>query len=278
MAPPRVAVVGHVEWVEFLRVPRVPLAGEIIHASEVFEVAAGGGGVASVQLRKLAGACTFLTALGNDEIGRRAESDLRARGVDLRVAWRDEPQRRAITYVDAAGERTITVLGDRIVPHAADPLPWEELGSFDSIYLTGTDPAGVRAARAARALVATSRVLPLLAESGVELDALVGSSNDASERYVRGDLSPVPRFAVMTAGALGGTIQRLGKEELEPFAAATLPGPVGDAYGAGDSFAAGLTFGLGAGMPIEDAVAVGARCGAHCMTGHGPYEAQLELA
>jgi ribokinase len=277
MTPPRVAVVGHVEWVEFLRVPHVPVAGEIVHASDVFEMAAGGGGVASVQLRKLAGACTFFTALGDDEIGRRAEADLRARGVDLRVAWRDDSQRRAITFVDAAGERTITVLGDRLVPHAADPLPWDELASFDAIYVTGGDAAAVQAARAARFVVATSRVLPLLVEAGVELDALVGSSNDPSERYAAGDLSPVPRYAVMTAGAAGGTIQRLGKE-VERFPAAALPGPVGDAYGAGDSFAAGLTFGLGAGMPIREAVAMGARCGAHCMTGHGPYAAQLEQA
>jgi ribokinase len=51
----RAAVVGHIEWVEFLHVPRVPAAGDIVHASDVFEQAAGGGGVAAVQLRKLAG-------------------------------------------------------------------------------------------------------------------------------------------------------------------------------------------------------------------------------
>ena len=28
----RVAVVGHVEWVEFVRVENVPRAGEIVHA------------------------------------------------------------------------------------------------------------------------------------------------------------------------------------------------------------------------------------------------------
>jgi ribokinase len=88
VARPRVAVVGHVEWVEFVRVPHVPAAGDIVHASEVFEQAAGGGGVASVQLRKLAGSCVFFTALGDDEIGHRAADDLAARGVDLRVAWR----------------------------------------------------------------------------------------------------------------------------------------------------------------------------------------------
>ena len=277
MAPPRIAVVGHVEWVEFLRVPHVPVAGDIVHASEVFEQAAGGGAVASVQLRKLAGSCVFFTALGDDEVGHRAAADLEARGVELRIAWRGgESQRRAVTFVDPAGERTITVLGDRLAPAAADPLGWEDLDDFDAVYLTAADPAGVHEARRARALVATSRILPLLREAGVALDALVGSSRDASEKYVRGDLDPVPAYAVMTAGADGGAVDRRDDEPLT-WAAEPLPGPVVDAYGAGDSFAAGLTYGLGVGLSIEESVRMGARCGAHNMTGRGAYDGQLEF-
>jgi ribokinase len=277
MTPARVAVVGHVEWVEFLRVPRVPVAGDIVHATDVFDQAAGGGGVSSVQLRKLAGACTFFTALGDDEIGRRCAADLEARGVDLRVAWRaGEPQRRAVTFVDPQGERTITVLGDRLPPRASDDLGWDELEDFDAVYLTAGDAAAVRLARGARALVATSRVLPLLAEAGVELDALVGSGNDPSERYRAGDLEAPPRYAVITAGANGGE-WREPTGEPSAWTAEPLPGPVGDAYGAGDSFAAGLTYALGCGMPIEDAIQMGARCGAANMTGRGAYEGQLEL-
>jgi ribokinase len=48
-----------------------------------------------------------------------------------------------------------------------------------------------------------------------------------------------------------------------------------DAYGCGDCFAAGLTFALGRGDPVEEAVALAARCGAAVMTGRGPYAAQL---
>jgi ribokinase len=51
---------------------------------------------------------------------------------------------------------------------------------------------------------------------------------------------------------------------------------VADAYGCGDSFAAGLTFALAEGRDPDDALAVAARCGAACLTGHGPYEGQLE--
>jgi ribokinase len=50
------------------------------------------------------------------------------------------------------------------------------------------------------------------------------------------------------------------------WAAATPPGPVRDSYGAGDSFAAGFSFGLAAGGSIADAAATGARCGALLLT------------
>jgi ribokinase len=48
-----------------------------------------------------------------------------------------------------------------------------------------------------------------------------------------------------------------------------------DTYGAGDSFAGGLTYGLAAGLSTEEALALAARCGAACVTGRGPYEGQL---
>ncbi len=52
---PRVGVVGHIEWIQFAVTERVPEPGEIIPARATFELAAGGGAVAAVQLAKLAG-------------------------------------------------------------------------------------------------------------------------------------------------------------------------------------------------------------------------------
>jgi ribokinase len=39
-----------------------------------------------------------------------------------------------------------------------------------------------------------------------------------------------------------------------------------------------VTYGLGAGMPIDQALELGARCGAACATGRGPYAGQLRAA
>src|SRR3954449_8182776 len=102
----KVAVVGHVEWVEFARVPTVPLPGEISHALETWEEPAGGGAVAAVQLARLAGSCVFFTALGSDELGRRSRAELKRLGIELRVIPDAEPTRRAFTYIDETGERT----------------------------------------------------------------------------------------------------------------------------------------------------------------------------
>ncbi|HST26376.1 MAG TPA: PfkB family carbohydrate kinase [Gaiellaceae bacterium] len=267
----RLAVVGHVEWVEFLRVPHLPAAGEIVHTSDAWAEPAGGGAVAAVQLAKLAGSADFFTALGDDELGRRAHEELSALGLRLHVAWRDEPQRRAETFVDDAGERTITVIGDRLVPRGSDPLPWGELGKADGVYFTGGDVAALRAARAARILTATPRTLDTLRAAHIELDALVGSGRDPGERVEPGELDPPPKLRVATLGAEGGVLEPGG-----PFSAAPLPGPLVDTYGAGDSFAAGLTYGLAAGMAVREAVALASRCGAAALTGRGAFAGQLE--
>jgi ribokinase len=271
----RVAVVGHVEWIEFARVPEVPAPGAIVHASEVWEEPGGGGAVAAVQLAKLAPGALFLTALGDDELGHRIKDELTALGLRVEVSWRDVPQRRGFVHVDDRGERTITVVGDRLGPYGDDPLPWHELAQADAVYLTAGDAEAVRHARAARVLVSTARALPTLAGSGVRLDALVASSADTGERYEPGTLDPEPDLVVRTAGADGGSWERPAGVDGGAWDATPPPGPVVDAYGCGDSFAAALTWALGTGMPPAEAVHVGARCGAACLTGKGPYSAQL---
>jgi ribokinase len=267
----KVAVVGHVEWVEFLRVPRVPEPGSIVTASEVWGEPAGGGGVASVRLARLAGAALFVTAVGNDEVGRRAVRELRALGVRVEAAVRDEPMRRAFTYVDDDGERTITLLSHKLVARASDPLPWDELADYDGVYFTGGDAGAVRRARAARVLVATARELPTLQEARVELDVLVRSADDAGERYEAGDLDPPPRLVVATEGKDGGTYD--GERGSGRFDAVPIPGKVVDTYGAGDSFAAGLTYAFARGDDVPEALRFAATEGAKAMTRRGAHGA-----
>ena len=267
----RLAVVGHIEWVEFARVEHVPTAGEIVHSLETWDEPAGGGAVAAVQIANLNGSVDFFTAFGDDELGRRAREDLASRGVIVHAGQPSGPQRRALTFVDDGGERTITTLGRKLVPSGDDgSLPWAELGLCDAVFFVSGDVAALRAARRSRVVVAAARELATLKQAGEELDVIVGSGGDPGERFEPGMLEPPPRAVVTTAGALGGWVRPGG-----PFRASPLPGPVSDAYGCGDCFAAGLTYALARGRTLDEAVALGARCGAAVLTGRGAYAGQV---
>jgi ribokinase len=270
----RVAVIGHVEWVEFAQVERVPGPGEIANATRTWEAPAGGGGVAAVQLAALAGSATLYTALGDDELGHRAKLGLEDLGVTVRATFRPARQRRAFTYLDATGERTITTIGERLGPSGRDPLGWDELDATDGVYFTAGDDEALRAGRRAGVLVGTSRMLEQLRRVGLPLDAVVGSGSDASEGYPPGALDPSPGVVVRTDGRRGGTWER-ADGSTGRYPPAPVPGPVKDTYGCGDSFAAGLTFGLASGLEPERALEVAARCGARCLTRRGPYDGPL---
>jgi ribokinase len=271
----RVAVVGHVEWIDFAAVERVPLAGEIVHAYDWWGEPAGGGGVAAVQLARLAGSANMFTALGDDALGERSRAGLAELGVTVHAERRAEPTRRGFTFLDATGERTITTLGERLAPRGSDALPWAALAQADAVYVTAGDAAAVRHARAARVLVATPRAGMVL--EAVAADAVVYSAYDALERDVATSLRPAPALLVATEGVAGGSWRAADGKEGR-WAAATLPGPLVDLFGAGDSFAAGLTYGLGERQSVEDALALAARCGAWCASGRGPYGGQLRAA
>jgi ribokinase len=259
----KAAVVGHVEWVEFADVDHVPAAGEIVHASGSFATAAGGGGAAAVELARLAGGATFFTALGDDPAGHAARAELEARGVDVRAHHRDR-QPRAFVHLTPAGERTITVLGGRHVPSAADDLGWEDLAACDAVFFTGGDAGALAAARAAPLLVATPRGGDVL--RGVVLDVVVASAGDPGERV--DGLDAV--LTVLTEGERGGRwATQVG--EAGRWEAAPLPGPPIDAYGCGDAFAAALTFALGRGDALGEALAVAATSGAAARCRRGPY-------
>jgi ribokinase len=265
---PRVAVVGHVEWVNFIEVERMPREGEVLHAEDSFARAAGGGGVVAAVLVELGAQVDFFCALGDDPDGHAAADELRARGVGMHVAWRaTEPTRRAVTLLEDGGERTIVTVGERLESAGADELEWELLRSADGVYFTAGDPGALAHARDARVLVASPRGRAALQSAGApSIDALVYSRGDDDEREWARRLAPHARLMVETHSADGGV---WWGESDGSWEAAPVEGKRRDSYGCGDSFAAGFTFGLASGSTIAEAAATGARCGARCLTRGG---------
>jgi ribokinase len=266
----RVAVVGHVEWVEFVRGDHVPVAGEIVHAKDSFQEPAGGGAVAAVQLARMAGHSTLFTALGDDDLAERTRRRLGELRVTVEAATRKGPTRRAHTFLDSTGERTITTIGERLEAAGSDPLDWSLLDRADGVYVTAADDGALRAARAARVLVASPRAGRVLMEAGIVLDALVFSDHDELESRLARSLEPRPSLLVATRGGEGGRFVA-ADGRTGTWAATPPPGPIVDAYGSGDSFAAALTYGLAAGEDVESSLKLAADAGASCLTRRGPY-------
>ena len=267
------AVVGHIESVEFLAVDRWPQPGCISHAQQCLEEPAGAGAVIAVQLAQLLDRPVhFFTALGRDAVGEACVQRLQERGVQVHVAWRYGPTRRGISLVDGvgdgSGDRAITVIGDRLTPVLSDPLPWDVLQQCDGAFITAADAALVQAARSVPVLAATPRVgVSVLESAGVQIDALIGSGLDPAELVAPGDLVPSPRVQISTEGAAGGLISTGDR-----YSASALPGPFVETYGCGDSFAAGVFAGLAAQWPLKTAIQLGCQLGAACATRFGPYD------
>ena len=118
--------------------------------------------------------------------------------------------------------------------------------------MTAGDPGAVRASRAAANMVSTPRAMGGLASAGVAIDVFVASSADIGESYgpetsIRPPRSS-PALPPLPAASCSGPM-------VEAVAGRPRPcGPAVDAYGSGDSFAAGLTYGLGTGNTAEQAV------------------------
>jgi ribokinase len=270
---PRVAVVGHVEWATHA-LGAFPGPGEIRPLEDAFDEPAGGGAVAAIQAANLGAETYFFTALGADSAADAAHMVLAGHGITVRAAPRAEPQTRAISVTGPTGDRAIALIGMPLAPRVDDQLGWEDLADMDAIYFTGRDPATLTACRTAPALVVTARRWRVLADAGIECDVLVSSASDPDEQIPPGELEVPPGAWAITDGARGGTWFEQ-HERPHTWSPVRPPGPAADSYGCGDTFAAGLTVGLAAGYPLADAIALGARCGAHTLTARGGLRGQL---
>jgi ribokinase len=259
------AVVGHVEWVTHTDAPFIPPPGEIVHLTHPLTEPAGGGAVTAAALARMGARVTFFTAAGDDVPLVEWMAEL---GVRVLAAGRDVPHTRALVMRDPTGERTICVIGENLQPTADDPLPWDELAECDGVYFTGMDPRTLQLARQARVVVVTARRFEALVASGVRVEALVGSGNDRGEQFDLSRLAVQPEHVVVTDGERGGTGYR----------AVVPPGPVVDSYGAGDTFVAGVLFGLADGRPLEEALALGAEAAAETVTWRGAYPTRPWMA
>ncbi len=255
-----VVVIGHVEWVEFLRAERLPGPGGIVQAERLTPRAAGSAVVAASVAADHGASVHFIGAVGDDQLGDLVAAQLRARGIEVTLARRPGPTRRAFVIADGDGERTIVTAGERWAPDVTDALHWACLDGADAVYLTAGDANVFARARSAHQLVATPRAADaaLAGDFGpgsagaasktaapVTLDALVFSSDDAKDLAGVERLRAQARLLIATEGAEGG---HWSGESEGHWQAVAPTGPIVDSYGCGDAFAGGFTLGLAQGL------------------------------
>lgn len=272
----RLAVVGHAEHVTIASVPALPTPGEIVHLDEPVVIAGGGGAVAFHQLAKSSAHLHFFTAIGVDDASLHVYHEISQTGATIHAALRMEPHTRDIVLVTPDGERTIMVIGRPLHPRMDDILSWDILDTCDAVYFTGDDPETLRKARGAQLLVVTARRKHVLDAAGVHADVVVGSVRDPRECSTRADYAQPPAALILTDGREGGIIETAsGTTTFAPVE--RIEHPIGQ-YGAGDTFAAALTWYLAKGERIEHACVSASRHGAAVLSGVNPIEQQLGLS
>jgi ribokinase len=273
----KIAIIGHVEHVTLGRVDAVPAPGDVIHLRDPRFAAAGGGGIAFAQFCKSDAEVHFFTAIGNDGGGRRVREAIdRAPGrVHVHAAVRGEPHPRVVVMIDAQGRRTIVVTGAPLQARASDDLPWSVFASCDAAYFTGADPEVLKRARAAKKLVATARRAPVLRDAHVAPDIVIGSLTDPRENAPLASYDAKPGALVLTDGPRRIHVIR-AEATTYVDAPRSLDQVVGD-YGAGDTFAAAMTYFFARGMQVEQACAAAGPFGAAILRGLDPTETQREL-
>ena len=263
------AVIGHIEWINFIKVDQLPKPGLISHSKESLEYPAGGGSVIAKRLRELTHSeVHFFTALGNDSYGNKCLNILQNMGIKLHVAWRNKPTRKGFSVIDSEGERSILIIGDRLAPTHKDNLDWNILNDMDGIFITAADKEIFKKSRIAKTLCTTPRVgLNIINESGIFLDGLIGSNLDPGEVFSLNELKIKPRFVIKTEGEDGGIIFPGGRYKAIENKEKKI-----DSYGCGDSFAAGILFGLSSCWNIEESLNLAKIMGRNCSEHFGPYK------
>ena len=263
------AVIGHIEWINFIEVDQLPQPGLISHSKRSLEYPAGGGSVIAKRLSELTNSKVhFYTALGHDFYGKQCLNILENMGIKLHVAWRDQPTRKGFSLTDSEGERSITIIGERLSPNHNDDLDWNTLNEMDGIFITAADKELLKKSRFAKTLCMTPRVgLNMINESGILLDGLIGSNLDPGEYFSLNELKLKPKYVFKTEGENGGIVIPGGRYK----AIKTKKNNV-DSYGCGDSFAAGILYGLSSDWNIEESLNLAKIMGRNCSEHFGPYK------
>jgi ribokinase len=274
----------------FLRVKRVPAAGETVIGWDFHSPQDGGkGSNQAIAAARLGGRAAFVGCLGRDSLGDQAESWLKEAGVDTSHVRRTETGTGVgFIILDEAGvPAMVTALGANVEVNRADVDGALAAFAGAKVLLTQFENAldgALYAARAARARGLTAIVNPAPAPDGplagldaadilvpneTEAKGLLGLNLDnavAPADLVKQLLARTgARAVVVTLGEQGVA----GSDGGEAWQVAAPKVQAVDTSGAGDMFCAALAVGLTRGWPLRQAAGWACKAAAVSVTRPG---------
>ena len=268
------------------------------------EMSGGSAANTAVGVAGLGGRAAFVGKVGDDDLGRIFDHDIRAAGVEFStppappgpatarclILVTPDAQRTLNTFLGVAAEIDVSDVDEALVARAGITYLEGYLVGMDSagealaksvaaahaagnrVALTLSDPAWVAAQRAAFEKL-LDQVDILLAN---EVEALSLTGADDLDAAVEGlqDRCPV---VTVTRSERGAVVAGPGEVHAVPAAATSR---VVDTTGAGDLYAAGFLLGLTRGMPLADCARLGCLAAAEVIShlGARPMCSLRELA
>lgn len=255
--------------VDFLiRVPHYPKFDSKVELSDYTQAAGGEIATAMVGLSRLGMRAAYVGRFGKEPTGDFGIASLRSEGVDVRFAEQIEGAVTQIAFIvidERNGERTVIWKRDPKLAYSADEAPVEAPRMGKVLHFTPHDTAAcIRLAREAKThgtivsididnlFEGVDELLPLVDILIASSDLLVKTTGDDSpkaglskfrERYG----CPVTGVTLGEKGSL-----LLCEGEFIETSGFGVPGGCQDTTGAGDSFRAGLIYGLLKGMSVAE--------------------------
>jgi ribokinase len=297
----RVVVVGSYNVGLTVVAPMLPAPGQTV-LGHTFDMGPGGkGSNQAIGARRLGADVTLVVKLGRDPFGQAALELFDREGLlGPGVLETGGPTGVGLILVDDEGRNMIAVApgaNGRLVPEDLDAVPGLFEGASHLLCQLECSPelfAG--AAERARAAGVTTILNPAPAEPLSE--RVLGLADILTPNQTElGALSGVPVGDERQIEAAARSLQARGVREVvvtlgergvlrvTPDGSETRPAPsvtARDTTGAGDAFNAGLVTGLAAGLSMMEAIELGVRAGAFCVTRLGvidglPTRQQLDV-
>ena len=295
-----VVVVGSLNMDLVMRTPRVPVGGETLHGHEFSTLPGGKGANQAVACARLGAKVSMIGQVGNDGFGTTLRDGLAADGIDVSgvlqttavgtgvamILVEDIGQNRIVLAAGANGaltpddiEAQAALIGGAAMLVLQLEVPMPVVERAIAIAHNAGVPVLLNPGPAKPLAEALWSQIDILIPNESEAELLSGIAvTDAASAFTAARVfrQRGVKCVLITLGANGvAVIDDAGERHLPAHVVKAV-----DTTAAGDTFIGGLSAGLVEGMAMDEAVALGQRASALCVTRHGaqpsiPYRREI---